>query len=376
MAELKIVSFACLSVVCAVQLRAQTVPADLYSYPRTYSDFSNLKRDPRQLTFSRLPGISTDYRIGPGDRLSIEVVDLPALSLSLAVSNSGTVNMPLLGTIQAGDMTAGELENAIAEKLKEKNLMRKPEVLVDVIEYVAKPVYILGEVDKAGEYIMSQQLTLMDAILIAGGLDITAGRYGYLHRRLREDEEAPPSAPPDPRNRPVFNTLRRNERLPQVNPAKPQEAAPGTQVTRIDLEPVKKGGVVTPNLLMRKGDVFIVPRRTSEPFYVIGDVRSPGAFELLPEEPLLVSQAIAQAGGPTNTAKMAKGILVRYDSAGKRVERPVDFSAIIKGKAPDFRVLADDIVFIPGSKIRTLTYGLLGVIPSTVQESVQQLPTK
>mgnify|MGYP001348991270 CR=1 FL=1 len=85
---------------------------------------------------------------------------------------------------------------------------------------------------------------------------------------------------------------------------------------------------------------------------------------------LIVGRAIAQAGGPAETAHLKKGILVRRDSTGQRVERKVDFSGIIKGKQPDFEVLPNDIIFLPGSTVRTLGYGLLGTVPGTVQMSI------
>ncbi len=351
--------------------------SDFYAYPRAFSSFDNLKRNPRELTFSRLPGVSGDYRIGPGDQLAIEVVNLPEMSLNLEVSNSGVINMPLVGQFRAADLTAAELEAELAEVLRKKDLVRNPEVLVDVVEYVAKPIFILGEVDKAGEYIMSQQLTLMDAILIAGGLDITAGRHGYLHRRLAYEEDGASAAsvsPGDQRTKPLFNTLRSGNRLVPALVENPERAAPGTEVIRVDLAPLKRGGLLSENILLRKGDVFIVPRVNPEVMYVIGDVRRPGAHEMRPEEALMVTQAIAASGGPSQTAKTKNGVLVRHDADGNRVQRKVDFSAILRGAQPDFKVLPNDIVFIPGSKYRTLAYGLLGVVPQTVQQAVPPLP--
>ena len=49
------------------------------------------------------------------------------------------------------------------------------------------------------------------------------------------------------------------------------------------------------------------------------------------------------------TAKMSKGVLVRFDGATGHKEEPVDFKAILEGKKPDIVMQADDIVFIPGS---------------------------
>ncbi|MCC7176491.1 MAG: polysaccharide export protein [Bryobacterales bacterium] len=353
-------------------LAAQTIASDYYSYPASYHDLGSVRNDTRQLTFSRLPGVSMDYKIGPGDGLIVTVVELPELSGNYTVSNAGVLTMPLIGAINIAEKTAEEIELLIAERLKERQLLRRPEVLVDVTHYVAKRIYILGEVDKAGEYSMSQQLTLMDAILIAGGLDISADRYGYLHRRVTEtgSPDDPASVAGNPQYARTFNVLSRVTGSPLAGMARPDAPEPGTVVFRIDLTPLKRGGVLEEDIPLRPNDVFIVPRRNEESVYVIGEVRRPGFYDIRPGEKLTVSRAIAQAGGPAETAHLKKGILVRRDSTGQRVERKVDFSGIIKGKQPDFEVLPNDIIFLPGSTVRTLGYGLLGTVPGTVQMSI------
>jgi protein involved in polysaccharide export with SLBB domain len=133
---------------------------------------------PKQtLYFQRLPGISPDYRLGPGDVLAIDVIGSEMLRETFKISNSGKISFPLLGEIPATDLTAEQLELDIARRLRERQLLKSPEVLVYIESYEAKPIYVVGEVDNPGEYVMSQQLTLMDAIFLAGGLDYTASRY-------------------------------------------------------------------------------------------------------------------------------------------------------------------------------------------------------
>ena len=113
-----------------------------------------------------------------------------------------------------------------------------------------------------------------------------------------------------------------------------------------------------------------------ESFYVVGDVRNPGAFELAgpTSRPLLLTQAIAQAGGANQTAKLTKGTVLRYDSNGKREDVAFNFKDILAGKQPDVRVGPNDIVFIPGSKIKTIQYGLLGVVPTAAQNRARSTP--
>ncbi|MBN2318335.1 MAG: polysaccharide export protein, partial [Acidobacteria bacterium] len=135
--------------------------------------------------FMRLPGISPDYMLGAGDVIKVDVVGNEMLSQAFKISNTGHINFLLLGDIKAAGLTAEELEKDIADRLRAAKLVNDPEVLVYIESYEAKPIYVVGEVDTPGEFVMSQQLTLMDAIFLAGGLDYTAARYGYLHRRVR-----------------------------------------------------------------------------------------------------------------------------------------------------------------------------------------------
>jgi protein involved in polysaccharide export with SLBB domain len=324
---------------------------------------------PKQaLYFHRLPGISPDYRLGPGDVVQIDVTGNEALSQKFKISNSGKINFSLLGEIQAAGLTAEELESEIGTRLVERQLIKIPDVLVYIESYEAKPFSIVGEVDNPGEYIMSQQLTLMDAILIAGGLDFSASRYGFLYRRVQSGRKDTASDEQEPLGKkPVLNVWMDDKEMYANILKNPGIGAPGTELIKVDLKPLKEGGVLEPNILLKAGDVFAVPRRNVQFFYVVGDVVQPGAYEAHLGKSLPASQAISYAGGPTKTAKLSKGMLVRYDENGARRELKVDYSAILKGKQKDFDVLPSDIIFIPGSNAKTLGYGLLGVIPDSVR---------
>ena len=66
------------------------------------------------------------------------------------------------------------------------------------------------------------------------------------------------------------------------------------------------------------------------------------------------------------TAKLSKGILVRYNEGGEREELSVDFGDILKGKKDDFFVRANDIIFVPGSKMKNLGLTVLNGVPGTL----------
>jgi polysaccharide export outer membrane protein len=300
--------------------------------------------------FWRLAVVSKDYEMGAGDVIDIDVYGAPELSQvarSLQIPNSGVITLPMVGEVQAAGLTAEAMEQNIAARLKDKGLVERPEVLVTVVEYKAKPVYVIGEVDNPGQYIMSQPWTLTEAILVAGGLDMTAGRFGYLHRRLASDgaTPAPPRASADP-----------------------SVAAPGYEVTRVDLRQMKTGGILDPDPVLKAGDTLVVPAAKIEMAFVIGDVYRPGGVVLPESGTVPVSRALAVAG-PTRTSKASDGILVRYEPTGARKELPVDFQAILQGRLPDFDIQPNDVIFVPGSNAKTLGYGLLTSIPQIVQNA-------
>lgn len=344
--------------------------SDFASPPSNYRRMMDFVADPRQLTFNRFPGISPDYRLGTGDLLEISVVAMPELNQKIRVTNSGEINIPLLGSIQVADLTAADVESRISSRLKDQQLIKNPEVLIYIQEYQAKSIYMVGMVDRPGQYTMSQQLTLMDAMFMAGILDPLADRFGYLYRR---PSPRGPGWPPGvqiekPDVARFMDRIRvSGRRATGVVPPMPE---PGTEVAKIDLQPYWEGGVLKPNILLRGGDVIVVPPRDVNFIYVFGEVRVPGAYELPWGKPLLVSQVISLAGGPAKTAKMSAGMLVRFDREGKRSEMQSDFDAILKGKKPDFMVQNNDIIFVPGSNAKTLGYGLLGTIPSIIQRGL------
>jgi protein involved in polysaccharide export with SLBB domain len=130
-------------------------------------------------------------------------------------------------------------------------------------------------------------------------------------------------------------------------------------VIPINLKPLKEGRFFEVSTPMKKGDVLIIPQRQMNTFFVVGDVIDPHNFLYPPGAALTVSQAISWAQGPTPTAKMSEGMLVRYDTQGNRQELKVDYAAILSGRQPDFPIQPNDVVFIPGSTVKTIAHGLV-----------------
>lgn len=118
------------------------------------------------------PGASAagiGYRIGQLDVLEVSVFKVPELSRSVQVAAAGTINLPLLGEVQAVGKTPDELERSLAKQLGEKYL-QNPQVSVYVKEYKSQRLTIEGGVKKPGMYPLAGQTSLLQAIAQAGGM--------------------------------------------------------------------------------------------------------------------------------------------------------------------------------------------------------------
>jgi polysaccharide export outer membrane protein len=88
------------------------------------------------------------------------------------VNDSGAVALPLLGTIQAAGLTTAELERTIGADLVKAQLIRDPSVSVEVLAY--RPIFVLGEVNKPGQYAYQPGMTVVTAVAVAGGFTYRA----------------------------------------------------------------------------------------------------------------------------------------------------------------------------------------------------------
>jgi len=126
---------------------------------------------------------STDYRVGPQDLLEISVFQVPDLNRSVRVNTGGQISLPLIGVVDAGGRTAQELEHLIADKLSQSYL-QNPQVSVFVKEYSSQRVTVEGAVKKPGIYSLTGRTTLLQAVVMAGGMDQYANLQGVVVFRV------------------------------------------------------------------------------------------------------------------------------------------------------------------------------------------------
>lgn len=108
-----------------------------------------------------------DYRLGGGDQIRIITFGEDQLTGDFRVDDRGRIALPLLGSVQASGLTPQELDKRIADDLRKRNLLRNPSVSVEVLAY--RPVFVLGEVAKPGQYPYQPGMTMLTTVAVAGG---------------------------------------------------------------------------------------------------------------------------------------------------------------------------------------------------------------
>lgn len=251
---------------------------------------------------------SGDYAVGPRDLLEIRVLELPELNVERRVSDSGTLELPLLGAVPVTGLTATEIRARLEATLVEKYVNRA-NVSVVVKEFANKPVSVLGAVQHPGSLAISGRWTLMTAITAAGGLTDRAGRRILVLRRADNG---------------LSDTLEiRTDDLFQN----------ATELWNIPIQPA---------------DVINVVPRTTITVFCLGEVKAPGALQFDSDDRISLLSVIARAGGLSDRASSTIRIK-RRGADGKDVETVADFKRIVAGKDPDIPIEANDVVVIKES---------------------------
>ena len=113
-----------------------------------------------------------DYRLGPGDAVRIITFGEDTLTGEFRVGDGGRIALPLVGAVPAAGLTPRELEIAVSRALARAEVMRNPSVSVEVTAY--RPIFVLGEVNKPGQYPYQPGMTVVSAAAVAGGFTYRA----------------------------------------------------------------------------------------------------------------------------------------------------------------------------------------------------------
>lgn len=275
--------------------------------------------------------------LAPGDQLNVRMFDFPELTgqLTVHVAADGTVHLPYAGTIQAQGLSPDGLQRAISDALREKGIVKDPNVSVDVVSAVNLTVNVVGQVLSPKSVPLYAPAPVSFVIAQVGGLT------GLAEHRL--------------------TILHRGEQLP----------------VSVDYDPDALSAA-TLNTMINPGDVITVSSRGV--FFVCGEVNRPGVFPIggalsigqaSPQsgegvvKNMTLLQGLSLAGGVTQIAARSKMHILRTVD-GKRVDIQVDQVKLSKGEVADPLLLPNDIIYLPPSYWRQQTNNLFATAVSSL----------
>ena len=122
-----------------------------------------------------------DYQLGANDRVRIIVFGQPTLTGEYTLDGNGMLAFPLIGNVDANGQTTKQLQKTIVSKL-DPNYLRDPSVSAEVI--TRRPFYVIGEVQKPGNYPYVTDMTALNAVAMAGGYTYRARQNSLYIKRL------------------------------------------------------------------------------------------------------------------------------------------------------------------------------------------------
>jgi polysaccharide export outer membrane protein len=268
-----------------------------------------------------------DYSLGPGDILSITIVDSPELSGKYRVTQDGYIVLPgVIEPVRANGVSARQLSEEIAVELKAAQLLREPAVNVFVEEYRSRTVTVLGAVSKPSVYPLTRPTTVLEVISLAGGLTPTAGATLTI----------------------IHTGSSAADNSAQID----RVSSKNDSSISIDLGRLMQGKDPSLNVEVHPGDT--VSASTAPIVYVIGAVTKPGGYVLQdPGSGITILQALAMAAGLKSVAASGRSLVIRRPEGGlSRQEIRVDVQKLLAGKTEDQFLQANDILFVPESGMK------------------------
>jgi polysaccharide export outer membrane protein len=288
--------------------------------------------------------VAPDYKIGPGDILSIIVWDHPELTTpagqyraadqaGTVVAEDGTIYYPYVGSLQVSGKTTRQVRDLLAARLSK--FIEKVQLDVRMTAFRSKRVYVVGEVAKPGpQDVTDIPMTVLEAVNRAGGFSPEADHSRVLLTRK------------------------------------------GTTY-RVDIQAMYEAGATEQNALLESGDILNVQDRSFNKVFVLGEVTKPGSLVMTKKRSTL-AEALADSGYIAQDRANPKWIYVmRGDS-----DIPELFH--LDGSSPDAMLLADrfslkprDIVYVDAADVVRWNRVISNILPTATtlyQTSLTRYP--
>lgn len=218
-------------------------------------------------------GAETAYRLGTGDEVRITIYGQPELTTDAQVSEQGTVTVALIGEQVIAGKTTAEAARLVADRYRNGDILKNPQVNLLVTQYRSQVVAILGKVNRPGKLVLEGPTSLTQALAWAGGI-AQGGSEKIVLTRIR-------------------------------NGAQERSEYDLQQLLNLDVSKA-------PPIWLQHGDTLYIPGEGR--FYLNGEVNKPGMYPL--DRPLNVRQALGTGGGPTARGSDSSVRLLRVDANG------------------------------------------------------------
>ena len=270
--------------------------------------------------------VRPDYELGPNDQFLIGVPQAQEINQRpFRIDSDGFIDLPLVGRIHAAGLTVRGLETLLTTKLAD--YIRQPQATITMVQFRSEPVFFLGAFRTPGIYPLQGGRTLVEMLAVVGGLQPTASRRIKITRRAEYGTLDLPNAVKDPQRKVSTVEISLDSLTQNVNPAE--------------------------DIILKAYD--IVSSETAQPVYVSGEVVKPSAIALGEQGSMTVTQALTQAGGFTPAASRGKVRILRpILGTSRRAEIIVDLNRVYEGKANDFPLLPNDVLYVPRATARAI----------------------
>lgn len=274
----------------------------------------------QQILSLAVDGKSSDgvYRLGAGDEIRVDVFGVEDLSGDYRIDGMGQASLPLIGSIELSGYTLAEAEGVLETRYGEQYL-RDPQINIAVTEFRSQQFTAVGAISQPRVYNTGRQITLIEALAMAGGLTENAGTIVQLTDRVRS----------------------------------PDTGELGVRSLVVEVEDLTKRGFEQ-NVLLGESAVINVPAAGS--IFVEGAVQKPGVYRARGETTVL--KAITMAGGLKFEAKESGLRVLRRDTeSGEWMQQYVAMEEIRESPLQDLQLGDGDIVMVEKGAIKSAWIG-------------------
>jgi polysaccharide export outer membrane protein len=282
-------------------------------------------------TLTAAPEGLEHLKLAPGYLLQMDIYNVAEMSTELRVDDQGEVTIPLVGRVHIADETLEQAQTTIAKALVDKQILKDPQVTLNIIQFAAKYISVLGEVHAPGHIQLLAPAPLGDILAMVDGETIAAGNDIEIQHRQEDGK-----------------VTTRNVRYAQGEDPS-----------------------VLQSVFVDPGDTVMVHRAGI--IYVLGAVFKPGGYLMVNRGSLSVIQAVSMAGGTTLQASTKWAIVVRRQGNGF-VQFRVPLGKMETGKATPVQLQLNDALYVPVSSWKAVVINGSNVISAATSAAVYRFP--